>query len=196
MDMPPLEDSEVADVLLSPDSDSGSQYDNNDDDEDHRDLVSSSSNSFVDDGSFEVTAPPASDNQGSSPNVKDETEQAEDHDSDNIVSDLLDADSCAPRDLNTQSAPLEDRAALLQESVHEIPMDHVHDIPELIPSIPTSSNSSEYGDELEDPPYPSTLTVPTTLPIPTAKHLPVAVRSVHLSLGYSLTWWLSKHPMF
>ncbi|PSR82621.1 hypothetical protein PHLCEN_2v6054 [Hermanssonia centrifuga] len=30
----------------------------------------------------------------------------------------------------------------------------------------------------------------------TQKHIPVCVRAVHLTLGYSLTWWLSKSPMF
>lgn len=69
------------------------------------------------------------------------------------------------------------------------------DLPELIHSLPTSSNSSEYGDELEDPPYPSALAVAVPLAHGT-KHLPLASRTVHLSLCYSLTWWLSKHPMF
>ncbi|KAJ3539525.1 hypothetical protein NM688_g6349 [Phlebia brevispora] len=98
----------------------------------------------------------------------------------------------APADV--EAAPEEDSSISITsapESASDAHPPVYKDLPELIPSMPTSSNSSEYGDELEDPPYPATLVIPQD-----QKHLPLASRTVHLSLCYSLTWWLSKHPMF
>lgn len=79
-------------------------------------------------------------------------------------------------------------------SVHE----PEHDLPELIPCIPSSSSSESGDDETTNLilAYHTPARYTAQKVIANAKHLPIAFRSVHLSPCHSLTWWLSKEPMF